>query len=689
MPRHCARWRLALLLTGGFVLALAGSLAACGGSSDGDPPPVAPAEQPAAATTTPSAETVPTSAATPELPVAPVEPPAEGETAPIATATPESAAASAETPAPDPPTPPARVAPEPATGPAELPAEVSTSPAETTSAESVTSPHTPAPHPGVALIEPAPGTFEHRTFETGEDIDRPRGIYVLDPETGRTEGYTLAGGQRDEEPYDRKTGYSSPSSDWILAVRSYPYRPHGQQPDESLLLHRKTGQSWRWPTDHLRLAAASSEHLLFEERTRSGDGRSTGRFTLVNRAMEAVGHFSIDGSSYSYYNIRFSPDGRTIALSRAGTVYLVPVETAQPAVLLAADATAGRTRAWLGNWYDGSDIRVTARYENASGEAHLEWHSFSWEGALLPGTACQGQISLDSRFAARISPDGRYVAWLDGGDVSRSHAGVQIREDPWPSVVIAEADTCAPLFRVRSAYTYELAWQADWLPTSDGFVIGVRDGGYMIARIRPTPSLVRLPDRGAGPANPAGSGGASHHFFYITVQRAGPEPAPTGDGRYFAYGPSVYDAFEDRWVGPEIGDPDPYWWWGDSHRERWFARFWEGHGWYRWLLLPPKIEFPPFSDEIAFRVAGTGSCLRLREAPGEDSETQDCLPDGTRLVLSEPNASSHDPEQLWPTQPHPAVAWTQPEGGSQSTWVHVRTADGAEGWVSQDYLEHD
>ena len=27
----------------------------------------------------------------------------------------------------------------------------------------------------------------------------------------------------------------------------------------------------------------------------------------------------------------------------------------------------------------------------------------------------------------------------------------------------------------------------------------------------------------------------------------GPEPAPTGDGCYFGYGPNVYDACEDHW----------------------------------------------------------------------------------------------------------------------------------------------
>lgn len=632
MPRHCVRWRLALLIAGGFVLALAGSLAACGDSSDDDPPPVAPAEQPAAARTTPSAETVPASAATPDPPVAPVEPPV-----------------------PDPPTLPARVAPEPATGPAALPAEVSTSPAETTFAESVTSPPTPAPHPGVALIEPAPGAFEQRTFATGERIEWRHGIFVLDPETGETEGY-------------RAPAAADPDNYWLSLLDGWigvqEQTDLGSEPF-TLLLDRATGQSWRWPSDRLRLAAASSEHLLFEERSIASGRHFTGRFTLANRAMEAVGHFSIAGAVDRYRAV-FSPDGQTIALSAADTVYLVPVESAQPVVLFKAEATDGQASAFLPPRYTGPRIRVYAFYRNESGEVRQERHYFSWTGAPLP---CQGQVS----------PDWRYVAWLDGGYVEETHSGVQIREDPWPSIVIADAATCAPLFRVRSAHTYELVWDAAWLPSSDGFVIGVHDG-YMILRVRPAPDLVRLPGRGAGLANPAGDGGGFTDFYEATNRLAGPEPAPTGDGRYFGYGPNVYDALEDRWLGPAFVRDGPFGW-ADSHRERWFVikGYW-GEGWVRWLLLPPKIEFPPFSDETAFRVAGTGSCLRLREAPGEESGTKDCLPDGERLILTKPN----EPVRA---APHPAVFLA---GRRYSpVWIHVRTEDGAEGWVSHDYLEHD
>ncbi len=469
---------------------------------------------------------------------------------------------------------------------------------------------------------------------------------VLDPETGRTEGYAVAEAMLDG--YDWYWLWLD-SGGWIVADGS-------SQQKSSFVLHRATGQSWSWPSNALQLVAASREHLLFAEITRSAPP-FTGRLTITNRAMKEVGRFSI-ASGWDPRAV-FSPDGRTIALSEGrggegGSVYLIAVESARPTVLLQAGAHDGPTSAWIDLRYEGPGFLVRAEYTKESDETHREEHYFRWEdGSLSDPTpvSCEGQPS----------PDGRYVARPVGGYVYETHSGVHAREDPWPSLVITEAATCAPLFRVRSAQTFSPTWQAAWLPSSDGFVIHMRDGGMMV-RVRPTPDLVRLP----------GSG----------------EPAPTGDGRYFGYGARVYDALEDRWLGPVLFRDGPAGW-GDSHRERWFQILpyvWGPDGWLEWLLLPPKIEFPPFRNEIAFRVAGTGSCLRLRAAPGEESETQDCLPDGARLVLAEPNEPPHD---LWRPQPHPAVAWTEPRFVPRSTWVHVRTEAGAEGWVSHDYLEHD
>ena len=190
----------------------------------------------------------------------------------------------------------------------------------------------------------------------------------------------------------------------------------------------------------------------------------------------------------------------------------------------------------------------------------------------------------------------------------------------------------------------------------------MRDG-YAIVRVAPEPALTPLPD-----------------------EWPGPEPAPTGGGRYFGYGKYVYDAAEGKMRGPSSGGGGPFWW-GASHREHWFHSYiYWGEGGYSWLLLPPKIEFPPFGDEIAFRVARTGSCLRLREEPGEDGGVLRCLPDGARLLFAERDAEAGETER-YSNSPHPSLAvrgeWPL------HWWVHVRTGDGAEGWVNHHYLDHD
>ena len=194
-------------------------------------------------------------------------------------------------------------------------------------------------------------------------------------------------------------------------------------------------------------------------------------------------------------------------------------------------------------------------------------------------------------------------------------------------------------------------------------VRGVRYG-YAIARVAPEPALTPLPD-----------------------EWPGPDLAPTGGGRYFGYGSRVYDAAGDRWYGPEdAGGP---FWWGASHRERWFHSVifddW-GSGVGHWLLLPPKIEYPPFAEEIAFRVARTGSCLRLRENPGEDGRVLGCLPDGARLLFAERDAAVPEWDGFRRAGLSPFLS---PHSSLSLPWVHVRTADGAEGWVSHDYLDHD
>ena len=269
------------------------------------------------------------------------------------------------------------------------------------------------------------------------------------------------------------------------------------------------------------------------------------------------------------------------------------------------------------------------------------------------------------RDSVRISPDGRYVASLVGGHVfATTHGGVVLRADPWPSVVIADAATCAPLFRVRSAYTYELVWDAAGCRPVTGSSSAC-DDGYMILQVRPTPDLVRLPGIGA-PDSPIPRAGAAGALLLGHAKRAGPRTGSHGRRPLLRLRPQcVRRASRIAGWAPRSatrtgtpgsgGTPTAS---AGSRSRRIMGR--RTCAWVNWLLLPPVIEFPPFSDVIAFRVAGTGSCLRLRAAPEVASEIIGCLPDGARLVLTEPAEPPPDRARLrflGPSQPHPAVAW--------------------------------
>ena len=273
--------------------------------------------------------------------------------------------------------------------------------------------------------------------------------------------------------------------------------------------------------------------------------------------------------------------------------------------------------------------------------------------------ACQG----------RISPDGQYVAqqwgqpdWVKYRQEYRPLHAV-------PSVVIADARTCAPLYRVVGAYAYQQFWEGQWLSNSEGFVVGVMDG-FAVARVHPAelvylPPLPTMRDSVDPWANP---------------WPTGPVPAPTGDGRYFAYGfAGVYDAGTDRWT--LTGFDDAHWGpfsWGETHEEMRYELGYWGEGWFGWNLTEPRIEFPPF-EEIAFRIAATDSCLDLRDKPNSMATVLDCVPDGTRVIAAMPQLD--EASCLGRYTMGTCLPMTRVEDGALG-WVYVRVESGVSGWVA-------
>ena len=460
-----------------------------------------------------------------------------------------------------------------------------------------------------------------------------------------------------------------------------------------LLLDRETLRTWRWPVDAVGLAALSDDHVLFRDRN--------GRHTLMTREGEVRAQFSLLGVKDSHSFSFFSPDGQTLVISVDGPeqkqVYRMPVTASRPEVFFEAEPREGwrllTVRADYAGlppgygpeaWFDvryalPRSIRVEVAYvriaapdndetlPNRDGEIHF----FSWDDDALPpapSPTCAGDAS----------PDGRYVAQQRGFALGHKYHG-QIPEDtgPWPLVVILDAESCEPIFRVLSAYTYQGFWRAQWLSNSDGFVVGLADG-HAVAHAHPEPGLTYLP------AVPDASGWVP-----------GPVPGPTGDGRYFAYEfAGVYDAEQGEWKHVDFvsrtDDSEVPWdltSWGATHDEvhyqtgQW-GPLWSWDGWFgglfTWFLLQPKIEFPPFDDELSFLVARTGSCLELYDPLDADGGVLGCLLDGTRVSLARP------PDGVY----HPETHFSQTLQLTGSGWVLVRTEAGLEGWVSIDYLDH-
>ena len=499
-------------------------------------------------------------------------------------------------------------------------------------------PATPAP-----LAEPAPDAFEHRTFEPGEEIDWTHGIFFMDTETGRIEGYRVVAdiGWYGEYPWDNY--HTTDDNNWIA----------GTDGNALWLLNRSIHRSWKL-AEGARMLSMSRNRMLLADREPSGlywvleypaldQDEKKGSNTVI----------SIGEQEYQNDKAFLSPLENVVVLMNDRIVYLIDFNSLDTIVLF-----DGKTNATY-DYYVGIDLLGKQGFLiEVHRQSEPEHYAFDWSGRELPWNHRWASLSPDGRYALRTA-EARDVWSVGGGCLA------------WPSISIEDAATGLPLFRVRSAES----WFHQWLADGSGIVakVGGDSGepfGFAIVRIRPQPRVVPLP-------LPTGE--------RWTVQIA---PSIADAGRYFVYtglrSIHLYDATEGRWGLPVVSENAsvrfvlPFW--GVDHREMRFTfgpLFWKAGGCHSLIMIPPKLEFPPYDDTLTFRVAGTASCLYLRAEPGGDRTVRDCLPDGTRLLLSE----SSEWVEASPAARDPSVAWWE------RPWVYVRTDDGAEGWVALEYLE--
>ena len=538
----------------------------------------------------------------------------------------------------------------------------------------------------------------------------------MDTETGRVEGYRVSEGATRRESYLSENAIPAGERAFLFSA-AYAVIGSGSRWVEvtredgavRFLLDRATGRSWRLG-GYLDLRDASADRLLwnvagtaivtgdgFAEVARleqrlpplgrlsehsPGAGAWTARqssTTLWGNWLRAedrlpVAHLSLDGRRLLFAEGVLAEEG---GLARVGRVSAWEVETSEQTLLFeprSHEQWGEPVGVWAGPAPGRGEIRVAVDYE----EGTREWYRLNWAGEVLARAA-----SPRRHWIERPSPDLSYVAWWD-------------RRRAWPAVVVADAASHEPLLRVRSAALQDLAG-GDWLASGDGMVLWggaeANDRGWaVIARIRPEPGLEwvpRLPDEWS-PGFPRGLLPWRREEAMVTVA--------TGSDRFFAGryrvfgddseegrgGVALYDAHSGRWHLAEIrthqpesdtyGDPLFYLYpfWPEDAGERELVMVVGTHifrGGGPMVLNRTALEFPPFPEELAFRVARTGSCLRVRAGPGEWGAIVDCLPDGTRVVVS---GGPFNPDQI-----------------SVVEWVHVRTESGREGWVGHRFLDHD
>jgi hypothetical protein len=95
------------------------------------------------------------------------------------------------------------------------------------------------------------------------------------------------------------------------------------------------------------------------------------------------------------------------------------------------------------------------------------------------------------------------------------------------------------------------------------------------------------------------------------------------------------------------------------------------------------LEYPPFDDSLRVRVAVSGTCLNLREAPSLEASVIDCLDGATPLTL-EPEPGDFSGES--PVRPL-GGALAHYNWQENQSFARVVTDGGMAGWVALEYLD--
>jgi DNA-binding CsgD family transcriptional regulator len=543
----------------------------------------------------------------------------------------------------------------------------------------------PTPEPqGIAAIQPAPGAFERLTYRPGERIDALHGIFFIDVKGAQVEGWSLRVSPRETPPHYEV----DPFNRFVSATT---------QDDRGWLLDRLSGDAYSWPLSRLRFIAASEvASLLFEEVDDAPAGTwaaGSGQYHILDPALQVRRSFLIDGGpAFTSAAFTWDPWGAIIWRQRQSVVpqiqlwYLTPGGDIRPVF-----HNGDRNLVPLPNAFQSRRNGPVAVHFSQAQPADGS------PGTLVLSLDPSGATISEQTYPAwpvDCSPSGSSVLWEES--IRRVDGTFIGTGEHWPAVVLARADG-TPIYRIKSAairYGDRLPGSR-WTADEYGFTVQVREDsagareGFPEVRY----ALVRASDGHLSLLPPLPD--REQHWFTHS-RNYGPVPSPA-DPTLMSFGrlallagnrdtvpqgaiqPGRNPDAEGHWrfqatiqeSGPTHLPP-----WGAVGDEMRFALPHGGHGAGPLpCLLDPKVEYPPFSNDMDFVVARTGDCLNVRSAPELNGQVVACLVDGTRVTLME----------------SPEVQQRTSRGAVQfndtGMWVYVRTTDAREGWVNGAYLD--
>ena len=482
----------------------------------------------------------------------------------------------------------------------------------------------------------------------GEIVSQEVGLYLLDVQTGAVEGWVLA--SVEAAAADSMDGFVSAGVSLSPGNRFLSF--------DRFQHDRVTGRTFEWDAPPLRRWGSDSERrLLFRLADEGGD-----RFVITDGTLQPVAQFAIpDGQEGQLQWL--NPEYRSLVvrgqLRDGGShQYLHFFDLGEEALgafePAATQVLPGDAKSWSEGLYRLSSLGPSIEVAIAGPDSCHVMH-YGWDGATLLDVSVP-VVPLYGGRDCRISPDGHWMTAVTGMGATGTAPGAALM-----AVSILDTSTGDEVYRVKG-----VGGPGRWLPDSSGVSMSTSRGTRFVtldgqwASEAPRPASVSAKPA-PGSATPApvlkqpeyridrkarritvrdheGESLASLHFVETSTPFSG------------------YRSISGSWSGTR-----------DELRVRVvippYGRCGCGGDLSGPPPLAPVIESPPFEDRLQVEVV-VDTCLRLRAEPSLRATVLDCLPNG---AIADTDGHTIDYYDYHP-------------------WMHVRTADGREGWASADYL---